>query len=83
MADVSVTQKGQVTIPISVRRALGIVTGSKIRFSDEGHGARLELVKTKAPSRVEDGAGLLHAKGKSVAVAEMDPARLLRRAGRK
>ena len=83
MADVSVTQKGQVTIPISVRRALGIVTGRKIRFSAEGHCARLELVKTKAPSRVEDGAGLLHAKGKSVAVAEMDPARLLRRAGRK
>ena len=83
MANVSVTQKGQVTIPISVRRALGIVTGSKSRFSAEGHGARLELVKTKAPSRVEAGAGLLHARGKSLAVSEMDPARLLRRAGRK
>ena len=83
MANVSVTQKGQVTIPVSVRRALGIVTGSKVRFSAEGHSARLELVKTRMPSRPEDGAGLLHAKGKSVAVADMDPARLLRRAGGK
>lgn len=83
MAHVSVTQKGQVTIPVAVRRALGIVTGSKVRFSAEGHSARLELVKTKAPSRAEDGAGLLHARGKSVAVADMDPARLLRRTSRK
>lgn len=83
MANVSVTQKGQVTIPVSVRRVLGIVSGSKVRFSAEGNGARLELVKTKTPSRVEDGAGLLQAKGKSVSVAAMDPARLLRRATRK
>lgn len=83
MAHVSVTQKGQVTIPVSVRRVLGIVSGSKVRFSAEGDSARLELVKTKTPSLVADGAGLLKAKGKSVSVAEMDPARLLRRAGRK
>lgn len=83
MANVSVTQKGQVTIPVSVRRVLGIVSGSKVRFSAEGNSARLELVKTKTPSQVEDGAGLLRAKGKSVSVADMDPARLLRRAGRK
>ena len=83
MANVSVTQKGQVTIPVSVRRVLGIVSGSKVRFSAEGNSARLELVKTKTPSHVEDGAGMLRAKGTSVSVAGMDPARLLRRAGSK
>jgi antitoxin PrlF len=36
-----VTQKGQVTIPLEVRRALGIQAGSDVRFELEGRGARL------------------------------------------
>lgn len=38
-----VTQKGQVTIPLEVRRALGIVAGSEVRFELELEhgGARL------------------------------------------
>ena len=36
-----VTQKGQVTIPLDVRRALGISTGTDVRFELDGDGARL------------------------------------------
>jgi AbrB family looped-hinge helix DNA binding protein len=36
-----VTQKGQVTIPLEVRRALGIRPGSDVRFELEERGARL------------------------------------------
>jgi antitoxin PrlF len=36
-----VTQKGQVTIPLAVRRALGIHPGSDVEFEIEGNGARL------------------------------------------
>jgi AbrB family looped-hinge helix DNA binding protein len=33
-----VTQKGQVTIPLEVRRALGIHPGSEVQFRIEEHG---------------------------------------------
>jgi len=36
-----VTQKGQVTIPLEVRRALGIQAGSDVRFELDRRGARL------------------------------------------
>jgi len=36
-----VTQKGQVTIPLAVRRALGIRPGSDVEFELEDNGARL------------------------------------------
>jgi antitoxin PrlF len=36
-----VTQKGQVTIPLPVRRALGIQPGSDVEFELDDHGARL------------------------------------------
>jgi antitoxin PrlF len=36
-----VTQKGQVTIPLPVRRALGIQAGSDVEFELDEHGARL------------------------------------------
>ena len=54
---VSVTSKGQVTIPKRVRDALGITPGSKVEFDIAGGGARVKLVKKHASSRVEDGAG--------------------------
>ena len=36
-----VTQKGQVTIPQQVRRALGVRPGSDVEFELDEHGARL------------------------------------------
>ena len=36
-----VTQKGQVTIPLPVRRALGISPGSNVEFELDEHGVRL------------------------------------------
>jgi AbrB family looped-hinge helix DNA binding protein len=36
-----VTQKGQVTIPLEVRRALGIRPGSDVAFELDDQGARL------------------------------------------
>ncbi len=38
-----VTQKGQVTIPLPVRRALGIQPGSDVQFELDEHGARLRV----------------------------------------
>jgi len=45
---VRVTQKGQVTIPLAVRRALGIRAGSDVEFRLESDGARLVVGQERA-----------------------------------
>lgn len=77
MAAISVTSKGQVTIPKRVRDALGITPGSKVDFEVAGAGARLKVVRKNRPSRPEDGPNILDYKGPMIPVEEMDPARLL------
>ena len=47
-----VTQKGQVTIPLEVRQALGIRPGSDVRFKLDGDGARLEVGSQDARNAV-------------------------------
>jgi len=68
---VSVTSKGQVTIPKRVREALGITPGSKVEFDVAGGGARLKLVKRHVSSRIEDGAAILDYNGPRIPVDEM------------
>ncbi|MES1193860.1 MAG: AbrB/MazE/SpoVT family DNA-binding domain-containing protein [Solirubrobacterales bacterium] len=43
-----VTQKGQVTIPQDVRRALGIETGTDVSFELDQRGARLVVEPARA-----------------------------------
>jgi antitoxin PrlF len=50
---VRVTQKGQVTIPLEVRRALGIVPGSEVRFELDSDGARLVLDGGRAVAEID------------------------------
>jgi len=45
---VRVTQKGQVTIPLEVRRALGIRPGSDVDFQLDERGARLVVERDRA-----------------------------------
>lgn len=71
MVTVSVTSKGQVTIPKRVREALGITVGSKVDFELDGAGARLKLVKRRMPSRVEDGPSILDYQGPRIPIEEM------------
>jgi AbrB family looped-hinge helix DNA binding protein len=47
-----VTQKGQVTIPLPVRRALGIEAGSQVRFELDRDGARLVTENERAAEEV-------------------------------
>jgi antitoxin PrlF len=47
-----VTSKGQVTIPLEVRRALGIKPGTDVGFELDGEGARLVLDPERAASEV-------------------------------
>jgi AbrB family looped-hinge helix DNA binding protein len=83
MATVSVTSKGQVTIPKRVRRALGITPGSKVEFDVERGGARLRLVKKGAPSRVEEGPAILNYEGARVPIDQMHGGVAMRKAARR
>jgi AbrB family looped-hinge helix DNA binding protein len=47
-----VTQKGQVTIPLAVRRALGIHPGSDVQFQIDGEGARLVVDQQQAADEI-------------------------------
>ncbi|MBS0570598.1 MAG: AbrB/MazE/SpoVT family DNA-binding domain-containing protein [Proteobacteria bacterium] len=40
----NVTQKGQITVPSEIRRALGIRPGGKVRFTRKGGGVLVEAV---------------------------------------
>ncbi|MGH7947735.1 MAG: AbrB/MazE/SpoVT family DNA-binding domain-containing protein [Candidatus Binataceae bacterium] len=68
---VSVTSKGQVTIPKRVREALGITPGSKVEFDIAGGGARLKLVKKHVSSRIEEGAAILGYRGPRIPINTM------------
>jgi AbrB family looped-hinge helix DNA binding protein len=47
-----VTQKGQVTIPLEVRRALGIHPGSDVEFEVDEQGARMLVDRDHAVREV-------------------------------
>jgi len=49
---VRVTQKGQVTIPLEVRRALGIHPGSDVEFELDEQGARLLVDRRRAAEEI-------------------------------
>lgn len=48
MTTSNVTQKGQVTIPAEIRKALGLKTGSKVLFRRRGRKVTLEPVEEPA-----------------------------------
>jgi antitoxin PrlF len=47
-----VTQKGQVTIPLDVRRALGIQPGSEVEFDVDERGARMRVGRDLATREI-------------------------------
>ena len=70
-----VTSKGQVTIPMEIRRALGIRQGSKVAFAQRNGRVELRVVHG-APELVVSGFGMLGARGKRMP-ADFDAASLL------
>lgn len=83
MGTVSVTSKGQVTIPKRVRQALGITTGTKVEFDVDGGGARLKVVKTRQLSDVKSGASILGYTGPRIPVDQMHGGVAMKKASRR
>lgn len=59
MLIVTVSDKGQVVIPVEIRRRLGITPGCQLDFSLEGHVIRAEVKRPVVQTNVEDGFGML------------------------
>jgi len=72
----SVTSKGQVTIPQSLRQQLGLRVGSKVEFVWVDDHIALRVQQTPAPV-TESHFGMLKSKRKTVP-ADFDPASLLK-----
>ena len=75
----TVSSKGQTVIPKQVRKALGLVPGSRIEFIVEDGTARIVPVRKPKPSSVDAGFGMLKYKGPPLRIEEMDVALLLRK----
>jgi AbrB family looped-hinge helix DNA binding protein len=74
MDNVSVTSKGQVTIPKAVRDVLGIKAGTRVNIAAEGRHAVLTVARSRWPSRVADGPKILAYKGRAATLEEMQQA---------
>ncbi len=59
MLIVTVSDKGQVVIPVEIRRRLGIPPGCQLNFSLEGHVIRAEVKRQVVQTNAEDGFGML------------------------
>ena len=68
MPTAKMTSKGQLTIPIEVRRSLGLVPGSRVDFTEDGIGFRIECRRNAAASLY----GVLAKPPRPMAIEEME-----------
>ena len=59
MQTVTVSEQGQVFLPLDIRKQLGITPGSQLNLILENAGLRVEVKKSIKPTRPEDCYGLL------------------------
>ena len=74
MREVSVTSKGQVTIPKDMRDALGITAGMRVKIMAVGSCAQITVSRKRKPSRVEDGPKICDYHGPTLTLEDMDRA---------
>ena len=71
MPEATLTSEGQVTVPVSVRRALRIDAGDRIDFVEVGEG-RFEVVA--ATRSIREFSGMLAGERRAVSIDEMNEA---------
>lgn len=69
MATAAVTSKGQITIPIEVRKKLGLKPGDRVRFVESGSG---EILLKPQKGAIMDVRGFFKWRGKPVTIEEMN-----------
>ncbi|AYF47571.1 AbrB/MazE/SpoVT family DNA-binding domain-containing protein [Pseudomonas fluorescens] len=71
MATATLTSKGQITIPVQVRTALGLETGDRVEFVEMENG---QFSIIAASHRVQDLKGLIRKPAEAVSIEEMNQA---------
>ena len=69
MTTAAVTSKGQITIPIEVRKKLGLRAGDRVGFVEGKPGEYILRPKTGSVMGLK---GILRRKGKAVSIEEMN-----------
>ncbi|MGD0631515.1 MAG: AbrB/MazE/SpoVT family DNA-binding domain-containing protein [Terracidiphilus sp.] len=71
MATAALTSKGQITVPISIRKKLGLQTGDQVLFIEREDG---EILVRAKKGDLMDFYGMFKSSGKPATVEEMDEA---------
>jgi len=69
MASATLTSKGQITIPVEIRKKLGLKTGDRVQFVE---GANGEIVLKPKNRSIMDLYGAVKWTGKPVTIEEMN-----------
>jgi AbrB family looped-hinge helix DNA binding protein len=81
MRIVKVSSKGQIVLPVAVRRRLGLSAGARLELIDEPASVRLRVLRSVRGSTVQQLAGLVTAPatGRPRRLRSFDPASLASR----
>ena len=71
MSAVLVSTKGQVVLPVAVRKALGLKPGMRVNIRVEGKGARITRAPAKQASTLREIQEILRYSGPKVSVQKM------------
>ena len=71
MSAVLVSTKGQVVLPVAVRKALGLKPGMRVNIRVEGKGARITPAPAKRTSTLREIQEILKYSGPKVSVQKM------------
>jgi antitoxin PrlF len=79
MTAITVSSKGQIVLPASFRKRLGLVAGSQLEAIDEPDGLRLIVSRAIETTNIAASAGLVKApaRGKPRRLSDFDPAMML------
>lgn len=82
MANVTISSKGQITLPAHIRRRLGLMSGTQMEVIEEPNGLRLVISRLAIKSTTISACiGIVTAPSKGVPrrLGEFDPATLARK----
>ena len=71
MGTVLISTKGQIVLPVSIRRALGLTPGMRVNVEVDGKGARLTPVMAEKTVMLDEIQALLKYSGPAVPVDAM------------
>lgn len=72
MSEATITSKGQVTIPVAIRKALGLSAGKRVVFTQLDDGTTVMRAKTRSILELKGLLKPVRSKKRKVAIADMN-----------